>query len=38
MAEEKATVFYYYERKTFQNNEKQDVLTKFSFNDFPQHL
>ena len=22
VAEEKATVFYYYERKTFQNNEK----------------
>ena len=38
VAEDKGTCFYYYERKPISNNEKQDVLTKYSFNEFPQTL
>jgi polo-like kinase 1 len=38
VAEEKGTNFFYYERKPISNNEKQDVLTKYSFSDFPQAL
>ena len=38
VAEEKGSVFFYYERKPISNNEKQDVQTKYSFNEYPQGL
>jgi polo-like kinase 1 len=30
--------FYYYERKTITNNEKQDVMTTHSLSDYPKDL
>lgn len=38
MSEDKGTCFYYYERKAISSSEKQDVLTKYQFNEFPKEL
>ena len=38
VAEDKGTCFYYYERKAISSSEKQDVLTKYQFNEFPKEL
>lgn len=38
VAEEKGACFYYYERKAISSNEKQDVLTKYPFSEYPKEL
>ena len=38
VAEHKGTSFYYYERKAISSTEKQDVLTKYLFTDYPKEL
>ena len=38
VAEEKGSCFFYYERKAISQSEKQDVLTKYQFNEFPKEL
>jgi len=38
VSESKGTCFYYYERKAISSNEKQDVLTKYQFSEFPKEL
>lgn len=38
VAEDKGACFYYYERKAISSTEKQDVLTKYQFNEFPKEL
>ena len=38
VAEDKGSCFYYYERKAISSNEKQDVLTKYQFTEFPKEL
>jgi hypothetical protein len=38
VAESSGTQFYYYERKAIAANEKQDVMSQYSFTNFPQEL
>lgn len=38
VAESSGKQFFYYERKAVANNEKQDVLSTYSFTNFPQEL
>ena len=38
VAEDKGNCFYYYERKAISASEKQDVLTKYQFTEFPKEL
>lgn len=38
VSEDKGSCFYYYERKAISSSEKQDVLTKYQFNEFPKEL
>ena len=38
VSEDRATSFYYYERKAISATEKQDVLTKYNLTDYPKEL
>jgi polo-like kinase 1 len=38
VVEQKGNCFYYYERKAISQTEKQDVLQKYSFTDYPKEL
>jgi polo-like kinase 1 len=38
VVEHKGNCFYYYERKAISQTEKQDVLQKYFFADFPKEL
>ena len=38
VAESSGTQFYYYERKAIAANEKQDVMSQYSFANFPSEL
>ena len=38
VSENRGTSFYYYERKAISSTEKQDVLTKYLFTDYPKEL
>ena len=38
VAEQQGPVFFYYERKAISATEKQDVLSKFNFADYPKEL
>lgn len=38
VSESSGTQFYYYERKAITSNEKQDVLSQYSFSNFPKEL
>ena len=38
VVEHKGNCFYYYERKAISQTEKQDVLQKYSFTDYPKEL
>lgn len=38
VAEQTGPVFYYYERKAVSQTEKQDVLSKYQFADYPKEL
>ena len=38
VVENKGTCFFYYERKAVSQTEKQDVLQKYSFTDYPKEL
>jgi len=38
VAEPSGTQFYYYERKAISTNEKQDVLSQYSFSNYPKEL
>lgn len=31
-------MFYYYERRAVSTTEKQDVMSRYSFNDYPKEL
>lgn len=38
VSESSGSQFYYYERKAIAANEKQDVMSQYSFSNFPQDL
>lgn len=38
MVESRGNCFYYYERKAISQTEKQDVMQKYSFTDYPKEL
>jgi len=38
VAESSGAQFYYYERKAIAANEKQDVMSQYSFANFPQEI
>jgi polo-like kinase 1 len=38
VVEQKGNCFYYYERKAISQTEKQDVLQKYFFTDYPKEL
>jgi polo-like kinase 1 len=38
VAEPSGNQFYYYERKAISTNEKQDVMSQYSFANYPKEL
>jgi len=38
VAEQNGSIFFYYERKAISSTEKQDVMSKFAFTDYPTEL